>query len=473
MRGRRRKATQLGAQLAVAFALAGGVADEAEAQQARGWVGSSAQVVGMRPVQRLADTCPEEGACYTTLNPQLAAVSSQDLFLTAWGLGLQGLSATVQLRARQRLAGAFEWPRSEDPFDAMLAYAALARGELTVRLGRQEVRSGLGFPSFDGGMVRWSRPGLRVEAYGGRSLARGLRDPADEALRGLEDFLPDQGVYLVGASARGHISALSMTARYHREILADRSGLASERASLDMSASSSVGTLRGSLDYDVARREVGKGHLTLSRPFDGARGMAEVSIARYVPYFSLSTIWGLFEPVAYTEGVVRVGWAPRSAWRVEASAGVRRYGAAGTTVVLRPLEDSGRRAGLDATWTPSDDWSAGASYDLEWGPGGFLSSGEARLAWTPSEGTSVTVSGRTLQQIEQYRLGDGRAWGGGVSAGTRLTDRLSLQGGYSVLRHRDAEAGGGRPWTQNRGWSSVRLLLGEDPGLAGRGSGER
>ncbi|MDZ7780823.1 MAG: hypothetical protein U5R14_12960 [Gemmatimonadota bacterium] len=459
--------------IAAVAALAGGAAGEAEAQKGRGWVGSSAQLVDMRPVQRVAATCPSDAPCYTSADQELAVVANQDLFFTAWGLGVQGLSATVQLRARQRVAGAFEWPRADDPFDAMLAYAALARGELTVRVGRQEVRSGLGFPSFDGGMVRWSRPRIRVEAYGGRSLARGLRDPAHEALRGLEDFLPDQSVYLVGASARGRISALSMTARYHREILADRSGLASERASLDMSWSSSVGTLRGSLDYDVARREVGKGHLTLSRPFDGARGMIEASAARYVPYFSLSTIWGLFEPVAYTEGTVRVGWAPRDAWRVEGSVGVRRYGAAGTTVVLRPLEDSGRRAGLEATWTPGDAWSAGVSYELEWGPGGYLSSGETRLAWTPSDDTFVTISARTLQQIEQYRLGDGRAWGGGVSAGTQLTDRLSFRGGYSVLRHRYADDGGDRPWSQNRGWSSLRVTLGEDPGLSGRRGGQR
>ncbi|MEX2466197.1 MAG: hypothetical protein WD995_04765 [Gemmatimonadota bacterium] len=454
----------------VTMAVLVGVPCTAEAQQARGWVGSSAQLIGMRPVVRLADPCPSETPCYTSAEPELAAVASQDLFLTAWGFGVRGLSTTLQLRTRQRLGGGFEWPRSDDPFDAMLAYADLVRGDFTFRLGRQEVRSGLGFPSFDGGMVRWTRRSLRVEGYGGRSLARGLRDPANEALRGLEDFLPDQGVYLIGTSVRGRVSGASLTARYHREILGDRSGLASERASLDVSTATSIASVRGALDYDVARRSFGKGHVTVSVPLEDARWILEGSASRYVPYFSLSTIWGLFEPVSYSEGTVRVGWAGLADWSARASFGLRRYGDPGTVVVLRPLEDTGRRASVDVMWRPEGPWAAGATYDLEWGPGGYLGSLEGTASWTPSEGTFVTASGRTFQQIEQYRLGDGRAVGAGVSGGVRVTDRLSFSGGGSVLRARTEGGVAGDPWNQTRGWSSVRLLIGRDPGSTTPGS---
>jgi len=439
-------------------------------QQARGFVGSTVQFVGLRPFALGTEGCGAEPVCYRTGSREVAAMASQDVGLTAWGLGVRGLSATVLVRARQRLGGDFLWPRTDDPVDALLAYAELARGAFTVRAGRQELRSGLGFPSFDGASLGWSGRAFRVEGYGGRSLARGLREPADEALRGLEDFLPDQGVYLLGAAAHARPGRASLTARYHREILRDRSGLASERASLDVSTAWSRATVRGALDYDLGRGMFGKGELTVGVPFDGARWLVEASVLRYVPYFSLSTIWGLFEPVSYTEARMGIGWAPFPSLTTRASAGVRRYGDAGTVVVLRPLEDTGRRASVDVDWRFRAGWSLGAGYDLEWGPGGFLSSGEGAVRWAPSERLRLTVSGRTFQQIEQYRLGDGRAVGGGFSAAFDLTERIGLSGGGSILRRSGGEAGEGDPWHQSRAWSAVRLRIGRDPGVARLGA---
>lgn len=441
-----------------------------EAQQARGWVSSTAQVVGMRPVIALAQPCPVNQPCYVAQDSELSAVASQDLYLTGWGFGVQGLSATVQLRARQDLGGSFPWPRADDGFDAMLAYGAYTLGGVTARLGRQELRTGLGFPSFDGALVRITRRAFRLEGYGGRSLARGLREPANEALRGLDDFVPDQSVYLFGGSLRGRIASAAVTARYHREILGDRSGLASERASLDVSTAAPVGTLRAGLDYDFGRGVVGKGHLTLGRTFQDARWHAELSAARYVPYFSLSTIWGFFEPVSYTEGVLRIGWAPSAAWALRSSFGLRRYGDSGTAVILRPLEHTGRRGELDVRWRPAPVWNVGATYSLEWGPGGYLSSIEGRTGWAPAEDTHVTLFLRSFQQIEQYRLGDGRALGGGLSAGVPITERLSVSGGASLLRHRTTGSAEPSPWNQARGWTSVRLLVGRDPGSIDGGS---
>ena len=53
------------------------------------------------------------------------------------------------------------------------------------------------------------------------------------------------------------------------------------------------GRLSGSLDYDFAWRRVGKSNLTLGVPFDQGHWLVEVSARRYLPYFDLSTIWGL------------------------------------------------------------------------------------------------------------------------------------------------------------------------------------
>jgi hypothetical protein len=110
-----------------------------------------------------------------------------------------------------------------------------------------------------------------------------------------------------------------------------------------------------------------------------------------------------------------------------------------------------------------------AGYELEWGPGGFLSSADAAARWTLSERFSVTASGTSFQQVEQYRLGDGRAFGGGLSFDAELTDRIAMGGGASLLRHTGGQATvPGSTWNQSRGWWTLRILVGEDPGLANR-----
>jgi hypothetical protein len=81
---------------------------------------------------------------------------------------------------------------------------------------------------------------------------------------------------------------------------------------------------------------------------------------------------------------------------------------------------------------------------------------------------ALALTGTSFQQIEQYRLGDGRAFGAGVSIDASLTERLSFAGGGSLLRHRAERDGAASPWNQSRFWSTLRVRLGDDPGLANR-----
>jgi len=434
----------------------------------RGWAGTTVQAVEMRPVTASEVGCISVVPCYLPLAEQLAVAATQDVSLTAWRFGVRGLSATTFLRARTGLGSATIWPRARDRFDVLLGYAQLVRGPWTARVGRQETRSGLGFSSFDGASARWRRGRVALEAFGGRSLARGLRDPVNEALKGIERFVPDQGVYLWGGSARGRFRTASLTARYQREILADRSGLASERAALDGSVALPDVRFTGAIDYDLGIGRVGKGHVSASVPIASGRWMVSATARRYVPYFSLSTIWGFFEPVSYHEAQLRLGWSHSTALAVWLAGGWRRYGDTETAIVLRPLEDIGWRSEAGTVWRISSFWSAQAGYRMEWGPGGFLSSGDAVLRWSRSDRLSLSLSAMSFQQIEQYRLGDGRALGGGFSVDADVTDRLAFQGGVSVLRHRGGADRLGSPWNQGRAWSSLRVQLGRDPGLANR-----
>lgn len=460
------------------------------AQGVRGWIGTTVQMVEIRPlgldtIPRSAVTFTENGQgtsqgqpvdcskgdfCtrYGVLPEVRAAVGTQDLSLTAWGFGVQGLSFTTLLRARTNMGGDFAWPRSDDDFDALLGYGQLARGPVRLRVGRQEVRSGLGFSGFDGGSVALTVGDVRLESYGGRSMARGLREPANEALRGLEVFLPDQSVYLFGAAVRTRVRGTSLTGRYHREVLADRSGLASERASLDFSSVFPVVRINGSLDYDWGFGRVGKGHLTVSMPFSEGHWVVETTARRYMPYFDLSTIWGFFEPVAYSEVEAKVGWSPGSTFATWLSGGRREYEDAHTTSVVDLLTDDGWRAGAGLQWRLHDQWRLEGSYRLEWGPGASLSSGDLAARYSPSDRLSVTATGMTFQQIAEFRVGEGRAVGGGLSFDLGVSSRARLAGGVTVLRHRNEGGVQDSPWNQTRAWTGLRIAVGDDPGLTAR-----
>lgn len=460
------------------------------AQGVRGWIGTTVQMVEIRPlgldtIPRSAVTFTENGQgtsqgqpvdcskgdfCtrYGVLPEVRAAVGTQDLSLTAWGFGVQGLSFTTLLRARTNMGGDFAWPRSDDDFDALLGYGQLARGPVRLRVGRQEVRSGLGFSGFDGGSVALTVGDVRLESYGGRSMARGLREPANEALRGLEVFLPDQSVYLFGAAVRTRVRGTSLTGRYHREVLADRSGLASERASLDFSSVFPVVRINGSLDYDWGFGRVGKGHLTVSMPLSEGRWVLEGTARRYMPYFDLSTIWGFFEPVAYSEVEAKVGWSPGSTFATWLSGGRREYEDAHTTSVVDLLTDDGWRAGAGLQWRLHDQWRLEGSYRLEWGPGASLSSGDLAARYSPSDRLSVTATGMTFQQIAEFRVGEGRAVGGGLSFDLGVSSRARLAGGVTVLRHRNEGGVQDSPWNQTRAWTGLRIAVGDDPGLTAR-----
>ena len=474
----------------VVLAICPGVA---ECQWFRGWAGTSVQSVELRPlgldtiprVDVLTDvagrffyegqevTCTLADQCtgYLALGKERTTLLSQDLGGTLWGLGVQGLSFTTLVRARASFGGQFVWPRSDDDFDALVAYAELDRGRARVRAGRQEVRSGLGFPAFDGVSAAYRLGTHRVEVYGGRSLARGLREPARDALSGLDDFFVDKGVVLIGLGATTRAFNSTLTTRYHREIASDRSGLVSERASLDLSTSLDRARVIASIDYDFSFKRVGKSELTVSAPLHEARWLVELSGRRYVPYFDLSTIWGFFEPVSYTEILARTAWSPFTELGVWISGGRRSYGDTETAVVIQPLSDTGWRADAGARWQVSPQWTLDGRYELEWGSGGFLNAIDAGTRYMPSERVGASLTLMSFQQVEEYRLGDGRAFGASASIDYELSPRTSVLGGLSLLRHRDGGNVFTSPWNQTRAWTSVRVELGGDPGLSAREAG--
>jgi hypothetical protein len=415
-------------------------------------------------------TCDGRGRCTFLHSPSTEAAMTvvQDASFTSWGFGVQGLSASVQLRGREELSEGFVWPRAEDPLDLIEGYLQYNRDIFRVRLGRQRTRSGLGFASFDGlHVLAEPESWLTARIFGGRSLAKGLHEPRHDALEGVEDFLLDRDAFLLGGAVGLEPEATtSITLRYQREIWDNRAALLSERASADLR----TGLLRpvrvtGSLDYDFAFARVGKAHLTAQVPLLDGELMVEATGRRYVPYFELWTIWGLFNPVAYHEGRLRTTWSPLPRLGVWAQASYRDYGDTGTTPILGPLEDDAYRIGAGARWEASTALDLSGSYEVERGAGAFLSTGEVSARWRALPRLDLSFHGMAAQQIEEFRLGEGMVAGGGLRGAYDLRDDLQIAGGAMLYRRFFENRPAQVDWNQFRAWTSLRVEVGGDPGL--------
>ncbi|MFW5951932.1 MAG: hypothetical protein ACOCVZ_07450 [Gemmatimonadota bacterium] len=463
----------------------------ASAQGIRGTAVTNVRYLTLRPIQAdtvaRADVIEQDGvftfegrevfcsrstdACirYIPADEAHAVVATQDISATAWGLGVQGLSATVLLRGRGDLAGDLTWPTSDDDFDAILAYAQLQRSTYRVRAGRQRTMSGLGFSGFDGVEVSVAPTAwLRAEAYGGRSLARGLNEPRHEALRAIEDFVLDQDAWLYGGFVElspGH--ATSVGVRYQREIWADRIGLVSERASVDL-RSDLPGplSLDGSMDYDFAFGRVGKSHVSLRSRLPDGWGWLELTGRRYVPYFDLSTIWGFFSPTPYHEAELEATVLRLRPVTVWAAAAVREYGDPEISVIGPPITDATRRYSVGARGS-AGPWRASGEYRLETGFGAFLSSGDLSVRYAPSERWALTARGSAFQQIEQFRVGENAVLGAGLGGELVLPWSARLRAGADLYTQR-YENRGPADWDQLRAYTILSIPFGEDPGVRGR-----
>ena len=417
-----------------------------------------------RPVFCFGATC----TYYRPADVEHAIAMSQDLSATAWGFGLPGLSATVFLRARQDVGGDFVWPRYDDAFDAVLAYAELARERYRVRAGRQRSITGLGFYSFDGVSAQaMAASWLNVELYGGRSLARALEEPRHEALGAVENFIPDNNAWLIGGAAEIHgTSGMAAAVRYQREIWSDRAALVSERASLDF-RSSILGlvNVEGSADYDVAYNRLGKAHVTLRRQFLDNQLAIDATARRYLPFFELWTIWGVFSPIAYHEAEIQAGWRPTPGYDVAAQIGIRKYEDTNAEVFIAAAEDQTINLTLRGRAVLNTHLDISGEYRLERGYGAYLSSGEVSAGWSARDRLQIGVYGTAFQQILEFRTGEAVVYGLGATADYAVSHAFQISGGATLYRQGFENRPSAVDWNQKRAWLGVVWTFGRDPGL--------
>jgi hypothetical protein len=476
-----------------ALAVAAGVAviePDVHAQGVRGSATTTARYIEVRPITQdtvapeLVTVAPDGSVTYNgipvscvpnigcvyyrSLDVAHAITASQDVSLTSWGWGVQGLSFTAMLRLRADLGGDFTWPGSDDNFDAILAYGELNRSDFRTRLGRQRTNSSLGFTGYDGANVVYDGfDVVSLEAYGGRSLMRGLNEPRSEALRPVQEFAVDTlATWLIGAVARFEpIRGTTFGLRYQREIWRPRVGLVSERASAEFATSQFRPLmLDATVDYDFVFGRVGKAHATFRAPA-WRRVTLEATGRRYMPYFELNTIWGFFSPVGYHEAEARATWRPVPAASGWASVAWRRFEEANATVIFAPLQRDGTRLNLGGNVQVSPGLGFDAAYRMEHGFGAFVSSADASMYWQATPRVELSLDGTAFQQIEQFRVGEGIVFGGGASTNIALRQNLALSGGATVFRQTYENRPGLADWNQVRAWTSLRAGFGRDPGL--------
>lgn len=400
----------------------------------------------------------------------------QDLHVNAWGFG-EGIRVHAHLRARDALGGEIVWPRSEDHFDALVAYAELLRPSYRVRAGRLRQVSGLGYYNFDGAEVTVRpRPELTVEAFGGWSLARGLAEPrTGDALEAVESFAPDERALIFGGEVRyrnprwGGVGAL-----YQREIRGDRAGLYSERVAADGRVRIDDVSLTGALEVDLGAGDVNEGRIEARKPLGGGVGLS-VEYRHYRPFFELWTIWGAFDPVGYDEGLAGLWWSmPDRRLSLALRAGVRSYPETNAGLSFAPFRDDGWRVAADGSWRAGEGWRVRGGYRRDVGFGMGSSEGDVRVEKAFDEQGSVGVHLSAFQSAGEFRVTQGTVVGIGVDGGFRVSSTTRIDGGFSTYHHdTDARASGKVDWDQARAFLRLRWTVGPDPGLAARTGRDR
>lgn len=413
--------------------------------------------------------CPVGGA-YCTFERSGDRASAmpvlQDLTLAGWGL-MEGLSVHANARLRtQAGAEGFAWPRGDDRFDLLDAYAELARDRWSGRLGRQWITGGLGVYNFDGAAATARRRSYSLEGWAGRALLGGLNEGyTSRELAAVENLPPDDDGLIFGVRARYRPDALTAASLlYQRVLVADRSGLYSERVAFDGAARRGVADATLALAYDMATGTWNEARLSVAtawlHPYGGS---LEVRHSR--PYFDLWTIWGAFAPVGFDEARATATWRAREhPFTASVRGAYRKYG---DTEAGLDLRTNGWRAGADLSWMPGRALAAFASYDVDIGSGAANTDMRLGGRWSRDDGAMLGLDGSVTQNIYEFRVGTGRIYGLAVSGALPIRGDTRLVVDAGVYRHALSNGAPGPDWSQRRASIRFEWTVGRDPGLGG------
>jgi hypothetical protein len=396
---------------------------------------------------------------------------TEDLRVAFWP-GIQGLAAQVHLRGRY---GSDDfWPRSDQELEAVYAFVSYEKTDFRVRAGRQHRTNGLGYYNFDGASFLWRGfDPVRIDLYGGWSLARNLNAPrTGSLLEDADEFAPDDRGVILGVDVIGRLGSYGTGAfTYQREIRGDRLALYTDRVSGDVGVRVSRVSVDLAVDYDLGFEEFNEASLRVSAPLAfGLEAMAQRR--RYTPHFELWTIWGAFSPVGYDETRGWLAWnAPGGQVRLEAGGAYRTYEDTDAGAQFVDLEDDGWRAFGRGRWNHRG-WFVDGSYRAEEGSGAARYGGDLSIGRDFGAGRYVSLRGTSSQNFSEFRLGEQVTAGGGVDAAWRFGD-VTLTGGWAVydLTYKDQPRVS--DWVQHRGRLGISYHFGTEPETPDRIGGYR
>ncbi len=427
-----------------------------------------AQVPGDGLRRRLADgtlvTCIPQRFCYwyRSRGEESVTVMSQDVRVSAWaGSRVPGLA--LHVHARGRFGTDDFWPRSSQEVDLITAFLSYERYGFGVKAGRLARFDGLGYRNFDGASVAWyGLEPLRVEAFGGWSLAPNINAPRSGSLLTTADaFAPDDRGLILGVKVGGRLGrTLVGDILYRREIRTDLLALYSERIALDARALLGSVTAEVSAEYDLSYEEVNDARVRVSAPITGGLEFA-LQARHYTPFFELWTIWGAFSPVGFNEGRGSLLWAvPGGQLVLEAGGAYRKYEETSAGSESLPIKDHGWRAFAGARWE-GGGWFADGDYRAETGFGAVRYGGDVGLGRRFGSGSYLALRGSATQTFGEFRLGDQVVTGGGLEGAWRVGD-LALSGGAGLYRVTVDESPSTEDWTQARVHGGISYRFGSD-----------
>ena len=421
------------------------------------------------PDGRVVRCIPGEPFCHHVRPGDVASTvtATQDVEVSAWGFG-EGAHLFAHGRGRAAWGEAAGlWPRADDAFDLLALYAELDRERYRVRAGRQWKVSGLGFYNFDG-LALALRPAevLWVEAYGGRSLVRGLNEPrTGGALETADALAPPNPGLLLGAHARYRPSPrVAVSALYQVDFRDDGRGVYSELVAADGVLRVGRGWMELAVEADAAAAALNQARLQLrSAPL--GRVALHGELRRYRPYFELWTIWGAFSPVGFDEGRAGLTWAdPAGRLIVRTEGAYRRYGERESAGATDELRNDGWGWSSSVSWSPTRAWRLEASYGLEAGFGAARRDGHAGVRRQFANGRSLALQGLVFQRLYEFRLEEGTVVGLGGEAVLPMSARTRLVAGAAVYRHLDGRGTSAMDWMQRRGTVRMEWTVGREPG---------
>ena len=436
----------------------------------------SDQVPGADIRRRLEDgtvvTCIPDEFCrwYATGERRAVSLVTQDLVVAGWP-GLQGVSAHAHLRSRY---GSDDfWPRTQQEFEVIAAYGSWDRGDFQVRAGRQFRTSRLGYRNFDGAAFLWRGfDPLRIDVYGGWSLAPGLNSAHDGTLLEEADpFPPGERGLVWGLDVLGRVGRnASGQVGYERVIRAgEADALYSERASAAMKLDLERVAIEGSATYDLAFDEVNEALLRIILPLPSAVELS-AQARRYAPFFELWTIWGAFSPTGFSEGRISAAWrVTGSSVRVHGGAVYRAYDETNTEAKFPTIEEDAWRAFGGARWDRSE-WFVDGRVLADRGAGAARYGGDLLLGRRFGPDTYLALRGISSQSFSEFRLGE-QSTTGWSGEGSLQLGELILTGSWGLydITFEDQPRLG--DWTQQRGHLGVTWRFGTEPVISPEGGG--